>query len=54
MIFQMPFISAALARDVAAEWQTAYQGCITASISQGGQLMQELLESRLRGGYQAT
>ena len=54
MIFHMCFIPAALAGDVSAEWQTAYQGRITAIISQGGQLMQELLEYRLRGGYQAN
>ena len=54
MIFQMRFIRAALAGDVTAKWQTAYQGRIAAGLSKGGQLMQELLESRLRGSYQAT
>ena len=50
----MCLVPTAFTGDVAAEWQTAYQGCIAASLSQGGQLLQELLEPGLRGGYQVT
>ena len=50
----MGVIPAAFAGDVAAEWQTAYQGRLAAGISQWGQLVQELLQSGNQGGYQAT
>ena len=50
----MGFVPAALARDVPAKWQTAYQGRVTACLWQGGQLLEEFLESRFRGGYQAA
>ena len=50
----MALVIAAFSGDVAAKWQTAYQVCVATSLSQGGQLLQELLESRLWSGYQAT
>ena len=50
----MALVTAAYSGDVAAKWQTAYQGRIATSLSQGGQLLQELLESWLQSGYQAT
>ena len=53
-ILKMALVTAALSGDVAAKWQTAYQGLVATSLSQEGQLLQDLLESRLRSGYQAT
>ena len=53
-ILKIGFVIAAFSEDVAAKWQTAYKGRVATSLSQGGQLLQELLESRLRSGYQAT
>ena len=50
----MGLVIAAFAGDVAAKWQTTYQGRVATNLSQGGQLLQELLESRLWGSYQAT
>ena len=47
-VLKMALVTAALSGDVAAKWQTAYQGRVATSLSQGGKLLQELLESRLR------
>ena len=53
-VLQVGFIPATFAGDVASEWQSAYQGHVGAHISQRDQLVQQLLQPGLRGGYQAT